>query len=399
MLSDAHLFDRGGIYGEGHGTFGDNAFRFATLSSGALSVAERAWDGALPDVVHAHDWHAALALIYARRGRGPEWARVPLAFTIHNLAYQGVLDPRELDYLAIPRDAWDAGWIRHEGNLNLVKGAIEIADRVTAVSRTYAGEIQRSPKGYGLQEDVRRHRDKLTGIVNGIDAGSFDPATDGALARRYEAGTALEGKRVCKQALCEELGLHPDPRAPLFGAISRLQWLKGTDLLLRVLPGLVERGAQCVLVGTGDVALEAEMRSAAARWPGRVAVRIAFDPLLARRVYAGSDFFVVPSRDEPCGLTQMYAMRYGAVPVVTPVGGLCDTVTSLDVAHATGTGLLAAQVDEASLLLACEEALAVWRDPIGMASVVARAMARDSSWTVSAEKYLAVYESLVASAR
>jgi starch synthase len=395
MLADAQLFDREGIYGVGHTTFDDNAFRFAALSSGALSVAERAWGGAMPDVVHAHDWHAALSLVYARRTRGSAWARVPLVFTIHNLAYQGVLSERELEYLAVPRDAWDGGWMRHEGNVNLVKGATDLADRVSAVSETYAREIQRAPRGFGLEAHLRHHRGKLVGIVNGIDTESFDPATDGAIPRRYTAADAVDGKRTCKEALCAELGIDADPKTPLFGAISRLQWLKGTDILLRLLPALVERGARCVLVGTGDAALERGLRAAAERWPGRVASRVVFDPTLARRVYAASDFFVVPSRDEPCGLTQMYAMRYGAIPIVTPVGGLCDTVVPIDVAHATGTGLVGAAADAASLLIACEEALSLWRDPIGMASAIARAMARDSSWPTSAANYLAVYDGLL----
>jgi starch synthase len=395
MLAEAQLFERGGIYGVDHTTFDDNGFRFAAMSSGALSMAERAWDGALPDVVHAHDWHAALTLVYARGGRGSAWARVPLVFTIHNLAYQGLLSEGELSYLAVPHDAWDQGWIRHEGNVNLIKGAVEVADRVTTVSETYAREIQRAPYGYGLDAHLRHHRGKLTGIVNGIDTQSFDPATDGAVARRYSAPDAIEGKRACKHALRAELGLDADPNAPLLGAISRLQWLKGTDILLRIVPALVARGAQCVLVGTGDAGLEQGLRAAAARFPGRVAVRVTFDPLLARRVFAGSDFFIVPSRDEPCGLTQMYAMRYGSLPIVTPVGGLCDTVTPLDVAHATGTGFVAAAAEEAALLIACEEALALFRDPVGLASSVARAMARDSSWTLSAEKYVALYESLL----
>jgi starch synthase len=393
LLADAGLFDRPGIYGDAHGTFDDNAFRFAALSSGALAVAEHAWDGALPDVVHAHDWHAALAVILAKRARGPAWARVPVVFTIHNLAFQGVVDGRELEYLGVPAEAWDDGWIRHEGQVNLMKGAIELADRVTTVSETYAREIQRSPQGRGLEDHLFYHRDKLIGIVNGIDAEAFDPSTDGALARRYGAGDALEGKAACKRALYEELGL--DAGGPLFGTVSRLQWLKGTDMLLSIIPALVERGVRLALVGTGDAALESGLRAAAARWPGRVASRVAFDPLLARRLFAGSDFFVVPSRDEPCGLTQMYAMRYGAVPVVTPVGGLRDTVEPVGVAQAVGTGVVAQGADEASLLFACEAALDVWSDAIGMASLVARAMARDSAWSTSADRYLALYRDLL----
>ncbi|HEX4628235.1 MAG TPA: glycogen/starch synthase, partial [Gemmatimonadales bacterium] len=319
LLAEGQLFDREGIYGDRHGTFWDNPFRFATLSSGALSVAERAWNGALPDVVHAHDWHAALAVLYARRTRGAAWSHVPTVFTIHNLAFQGVVPPGERDYLAIPQDAWQSGWIRHDGNVNLMKGAIELADRVTTVSKTYAREIQSWPHGFGLDAHLRWHARKVVGIVNGVDTESFDPKTDGAIARRYGAADAVQGKRECKTALCAELGLDRD--GPLFGVVSRLQDLKGIDLLLSILPALVERGARVAFVGTGELWLEGALREAAWRWPGRVATRIAFDPLLARRMFAGADFLVVPSRDEPCGLTQMYAMRYGAIPIVTPVGG------------------------------------------------------------------------------
>jgi starch synthase len=392
LLCDAQLFDRDGIYGDRRGTFLDNSFRFATLSSGALSVAEQAWHGALPDIVHAHDWHAALSLLYARRTRGPAWSRAASVLTIHNLAFQGVVSPSELDYLAIPRDAWESGWIRHDGAINLMKGGIEIADRVTTVSETYAREIQRWPSGFGLDAHLRWHSGKLVGIVNGIDTESFDPRADTAIARRYGEADAIDGKRACKQALCAELGLGGD--GPLFGVVSRLQWLKGIDLLLAILPALVERGARVALVGTGEPELEDALRGAAWRWPGRVATRIAFDPMLARRIFAGSDFLAVPSRDEPCGLTQLYAMRYGAIPIVTPVGGLRDTVDPVDVAHAKGTGIVAAAPDPASLLLACEDALGLWRDPIGMESLIARAMARDSSWGPSAAKYLSLYEAL-----
>jgi starch synthase len=398
MLADAQLFDRGGLYGQGDSAFSDNAFRFATMCSGALAVAEQAWGGALPDIVHAHDWHAALSVIYARRERGPEWAATPSVITIHNLAFQGQVPEGDIDYIGLPRDGWDSGWFRQDGCVNLMKGAIELADRVTTVSETYAREIQHWPNGYGLDAHLRWHGRKLVGIVNGIDVDSFDPATDGAIPRRYSAPDASEGKRVCKASLCAELGLDGDPKAPLFAVVSRLQHLKGIDLLLADLPALVDRGARVVFVGTGDRELEWALAGAARRWPGRVAARIAFDPGLARRVFAGADFLVVPSRDEPCGLTQMYAMRYGAIPIVTPVGGLRDTVEPVDVAHGTGTGVVAGAADPASLLLAFEEALTLWRDDIGLASLVARAMARDSSWTKSARKYLDLYRELGAGA-
>ena len=404
MVADAILFDRDGIYGDGYGpAFSDNAFRFAALSSAALSVGERAWtpDGAvpadapeLPDVVHAHDWHAALAVVYARRTRGAAWARVPLVFTIHNLAYQGAFSPLELDYLGIPHDAWTAGWMRHEGRLNFMKGAIELADRVTTVSQTYAQEIQTPAGGYGLDAHLRWWAPKLVGVVNGIDTESFDPRTDGAIARRYGSDDAAEGKRECKRALCTEMGL--DAGGPLIGSVSRLQWQKGLDLLLAVVPALVERGARVALVGSGDPALETALRDAAARFPGRVSARVAFDPLLARRVFAGADFLAVPSRDEPCGLTQMYAMRYGAVPIVTAVGGLRDTVEPLDVERGTGSGIVAASADVPAVFDACERAVRVWSDSASWASLVARAMSRDSSWSRSAEVYMGLYDAIAA---
>jgi len=271
-----------------------------------------------------------------------------------------------------------------------MKGGIDIADRVTTVSETYAREIQQWPHGYGLDAHLRWHSGKLVGIVNGIDTDSFDPSTDGALVRRYGQVDAGAGKRACKEALCAELGLGGE--GPLIGVVSRLQWLKGIDLLYAILPALVERGARVAFVGTGEPDLEDALRSAAWRWPGRVATRIAFDPMLARRIFAGSDFLAVPSRDEPCGLTQLYAMRYGAIPIVTPVGGLRDTVEPVDIAHAKGTGIVAGAPDPASLLMACEDAIGLSRDPIGTASLMARAMARDSSWGPSAARYLALYE-------
>jgi starch synthase len=393
MLADDSLYGRDGIYGDRYGAFGDNGLRFASLSSAALSVAEQAWGGELPHVVHAHDWHATLALLYARDTRGAPWSRVPTMLTIHNLAYQGVFGEGERETLGIPRETWEKGAFRHDDKVNLMQGGIALADRVTTVSPTYAREIQTPSGGHGLDAVVRACSAKLVGIVNGIDTDSFDPRTDGAIARRYGEADALAGKRACRSALCRELGVDDGPAAgPLFASVSRLDWLKGVDLFLAALPALVDRGGRAVLVGSGDPQLEEALRHAARRWPSRVATRVVFDPLLARRVFAGADFVMVPSREEPCGLTQMYAMRYGAVPIVSPVGGLRDTVQPLDAAHATGTGLLAGAVDAAHLLIACEDALGICRDPVAWPALVARAMLRDSSWTASARRYEELYE-------
>ena len=403
LLANDELFSRAGIYGDAHGSFGDNATRFATLSRAALSVAERVWgrvdDGGGPDIIHAHDWHAALAVVYAKLVMGDAWRARPSVFTIHNLAYQGVMGTSELDALGIPREAYARGWLAHQGNVNLMKGAIELADRVTTVSETYANEIRGPQEGYGLDAHLRWHSSKLTGIVNGIDTRSFDPASDAALVRRYDARDVRDGKRVCKRALLAESGLDGDLDAPLFASVSRLTSQKGIDLLAAIVPALVDRGARFLFVGQGDDDLERALRETERRFRGRVATKIAFDPQLARRIFAGTDFLVVPSRYEPCGLTQLYAMRYGAIPVVTPVGGLRDTVTSLDAARSTGTGIVAQSASVHALLVACEDALGAYRDRVAWPSLIGRAMARDSSWETSAEKYIALYRGLGAHPR
>jgi starch synthase len=396
LVDHAELFgSRGGIYADSNGTFGDNELRFATLSRAALAVAERVWgatyalDGG-PDVIHAHDWHAALSIIYARLAMGESWNRVPSVFTVHNLAFQGVLGFDALDRLGIPREAYHPACLEHQGLVNLLKGAIACANVATTVSPTYAREILAPWNGFGLADYLRSQGNKLMGIVNGIDPERFDPMHDRSLPQAFGTADmegAHAGRQAAKDALFAELGLD-DSRAPLFASVSRLTWQKGIDVLLAIVPALVHRGARIALVGTGDSDLEDAMRAMAARFPGRVAVRIAFDESLARRVYAGSDFFVVPSRYEPCGLTQLYAMRYGSIPVVTNVGGLHDTVRPYDAVRAQGLGFLATAVDPGALLVACQDAFDTYWDRVGMRGLVERAMTEDTSWERSAEEYL-----------
>ncbi len=392
------LFARDGIYGDAHGAFGDNDVRFAVMCRGALSVASRIWpaDGgrsAGPDVIHAHDWHAALAIVSSRLTMDHDGSIARTVFTIHNLAFQGVFGAAILERLGLPRAAYVDGTLEHDGQVNLLQGAVALADRVTTVSPTYALEIQTPRDGFGLDSVLRRHAGKLVGILNGIDDARFDPSTDPTIAMRYDREAPHAGKSACKRALADELGLAPG-RGPLFASVSRLTEQKGIDLLLSLIPGLVAHGASFALVGTGDAPLERALRAVAERFPGRVASRIAFDPLLSRRVYAGSDYFVVPSRYEPCGLTQLYAMRYGSIPIVTAVGGLRDTVTPISALFSTGTGLVATSPDAAALLVACEDALTLHRDVSSHEAAVARAMSRESSWAAPARAYAELYASL-----
>lgn len=395
LLDHAILFGRDGIYGDAHGPFGDNELRFAAMSRGALAVADRLWpDGHGAEIVHAHDWHAAPAILASQLDDRPAWRRRKTVFTIHNLAFQGAFGRGDLDRMALPLASFDDGTLAHDGQVNLMRGAIALADSVTTVSPTYAREIQTPQEGRGLDGVLRAYRSKLVGILNGIDDAAFDPATDAALIARYDATSPFEGKAACKHALARELGLG-DEEGPLFAAVSRLTAQKGVDLLLEILPALVERGARFVLVGSGEPYLERGLVAAAERYPGRVASRIAFDEALARRVYAGADFFVVPSRYEPCGLTQLYAMRYGAIPVVTAVGGLRDTVDPIRSAFDAGTGWVAPRVDPCALLVACEDALVLHADTVSHRAAVLRAMGRDSSWRAPARAYLDLYQALL----
>jgi len=277
-----------------------------------------------------------------------------------------------------------------------MKGAIAYADRVTTVSPTYAREIQTQPGGFGLDGFLRDQATKLVGILNGIDTERFDPSRDATLAELYDTKTFEHGRATCKAALLAELGLDAQPGAPLFSTVTRLTGQKGIDLFLAAVPMLVERGARVAIVGQGEPELEASVLAMAARFPGRVAARIAFDGALARRTYAGSDFFVVPSRYEPCGLTQMYAMRYGAIPIVTAVGGLKDTVLPARPAQGEGTGLVAPHATPNELAFAIEDALTLYADGVALRELRRRAMQRDSSWTTSCQAYLALYRELVA---
>lgn len=387
LLADEVLFgSRFGIYGDDRGTFGDNELRFATLSRGGLEVAARLWPEGF-DVLHAHDWHAALAVLYARTTMGEWFRRIPAVFTIHNLAYQGTLGVESLDRLGIPRELFHWRALEHEGNVNIMKGAIALADVVTTVSPTYAKEIRRAESGFHLDWFLRMHQGKLVGLANGIDEERFDPTTDDRIAQRFGPDDVRAGKWANKKALLDEFGMELDD-APLFASVSRLTDQKGIDLFLETIPSLVDHGAKIVFVGTGDAQLENAMHAASMRFHGRVGVRLTFDAALAQRVYAGSDFVVVPSRFEPCGLTQMYAMRYGTIPVVTDVGGLHDTVEPANLARGTGTGFVAESPSVVDLLVACEDALSAYLARHAFHDLRLRAMARDSTWRTSAQRYV-----------
>ena len=384
------LYDRaGGLYGPG-GTaeFGDNHVRFAALGKAALAAGAHLLGGV--DVVHAHDWQGAPAAIYAHLER----PGTSIVTTIHNLAFRGIFGKHVLPELGIPWSLFTTRLLEFYDQLSLLKGGLALADAVTTVSPTYAHEILTPERGEALDGFLRWDVKRLVGIANGIDAAAWNPATDAALPARFSA-RELAGKRACREALCAEAGLPPpDDQTPIIGVVSRLSYHKGSDLIADLAPSLGELGARLVLIGNGEPALEDRLQNLARSFPDRVAVRIGFDHAYARRVYAGSDLFAMPSRFEPCGLGQLYAMRYGAVPIVHAVGGLRDTVTDPSAVRGTPTGLRFDEASAGALYVASARAVALFRDAAAFAALRRGAMARDSSWTVPAHEYVQIYRSL-----
>ena len=381
------FFERRELYGEGGKEYRDNHKRFALLCAGALEAAKQ--QNFIPDAVHAHDWQAALTPLILKRG----WAGRPApfqarsVFTIHNLAYQGVFPREAMNELALPSDLFHADALEFYGSLNLMKAGLVFADKLTTVSPTYAREIVASKDtGAGLEGLLTHRKADLSGIMNGVDYARWSPDTDEALPQRYSAKD-LAGKRADKAALQQELGLTPDPRTLLCAAIGRLVHQKGYDLLAQALPGLVERKVQFVLLGLGDSALEDDFRALAAKYPQNVSVNLRFDDKLAHRIEAGADVFLMPSRFEPCGLNQLYSLRYGTLPLVHAVGGLADSIEE----GPQGWGFRFDAESAAALLEAFDRALLLWAAPDAWQAAMLRAMARDHSWARAAEQYEALY--------
>jgi starch synthase len=388
FLENARFFERGGIYKDAFGDFGDNHRRFAYLSMGALQAAQRL--RFFPDIVHLNDWQTGLAAVALRRGyQGTPLGRARTVFTIHNLAYQGQFGKDIMGDLGLP---WDL-FTSHEGvefydSVNFLKAGIVFSDAITTVSPTYAREIQTPEQGSNLDGLLRRQHGRLTGILNGIDTQEWDPATDPLLPARYGPGD-LSGKAACKRELLRRMGL-PEGEAPVFGIVTRLAWQKGVDLLLEALPTALQADIRFVAVASGEGHYEDGLRALQARFPGQVSAYIGFSQELSHLVEAGADFFLMPSRYEPCGLNQMYSLRYGTVPIVRATGGLVDTVEGgLD-----GTGILFEAFHPAALLAAMRRALALYSDPPRLEAFRRRGMERDFSWTTSARRYESLFASL-----
>ncbi len=394
------FFSRSGLYQEAGRDYPDNLDRFVLFCRSVMELllylhATEQWR---TDLLHLHDWQAALCAVYLRTlyDTKPSLSRTRSVLTIHNLGYQGLFPAEEFPATGLPRHVFTPATLEFYGRVNVLKGGLVFADRLTTVSPTYSQEIQTAEYGCGLEGVISERKSVLSGIVNGIDADLWNPTTDQYLPAPYKASD-LSGKARCKQALQRELGLR-SLKGPLLAVIARLTSQKGIDLVIDIVPELMALNVQVVILGTGDPVYERQVRELGERYAGRVAVRNVFDEGLAHRIEAGADMFLMPSRYEPCGLSQLYSLRYGTVPIVRKTGGLADTVvgyTPSALKELRATGFTFTDTNSASLLTAVLLALSVYRKKADWHRLVKTGMEQDLSWTRSASIYLRLFQDLV----
>lgn len=380
------LYDRDGLYDGPGGEYGDNHIRFGALCHAALGVVRHLFPA---NIVHCHDWQAGLLPVLVRDiyAGHPAYSNIRLVFTIHNLGYQGSYGEWALGDLGLPDRLFRIDLLAHHGSVNLLKAGLVYSHFLTTVSKTYAAEIQTPEFGFNLDGLLRARQDVLFGIVNGVDYLAWDPATDKKIAKNYSV-THPEGKRVCKAALLAQAGLpeHLMDR-PVFGIVSRFAWQKGFDFLASVANEFAAEDVGLVVLGSGDRGLEDFFTHFAQTYPHKVAVKIGYDDALAHQIEAGADLFLMPSRYEPCGLNQIYSLRYGTLPVVRATGGLEDTIDD-------DTGFKFWGYNGYELLNCIRFAVAHWDTP-RWPRMVGTAMLRDYSWDVSAKEYVGLYERVV----
>lgn len=385
-------FDREFLYGTGQGDYPDNIARFTFFNRAALEILRRE----PVDLVHCHDWQTALVPVFLKtqRSRYPELASAKSVLTVHNLGFQGIFWRLDWHLLNLDDRLFTPAYLEFYGNFNLLKGGLIFADKITTVSPAYAEEIMGIEQGFGLQGVVHERAADLSGILNGVDYSHWNPAVDPLIAARYDRED-LAGKKVCKQMLQKTVGLAQEPEVPLLGIISRLTSQKGFDLLEKAFDRLMERHVQFVLLGSGEARYHEFLSRMAIEFPKKVAVRLGFDEPLAHQIEAGADIFLMPSLYEPCGLNQMFSLKYGTIPIVRAVGGLKDTVQDYEAATSSGTGFVFGPYEASELLRTVDRALDVFTDKNAWTALQRRAMARDFSWERSAQAYNELYLGLL----
>lgn len=394
LVQQPVYFDRGQPYGDAAGAYGDNSERFCFFSRAVLEICRRMV--LRPDILHCNDWQTGLipALLNSQYAKLAGFETTASVMTIHNMAYQGAFGKADMPLTGMHWGFYNPSHMEAWGHLNLLKTGLAFADQLTTVSPTYAREICTQEGGCGLDGLLRWRKSALTGILNGIDTDVWNPATDPMLPATFSTDNFQAGKARCKAHLQKRLGLTETPRAPLCGMVSRLVDQKGLDLIAAAAAGLLARQVQMVFLGTGDRHYENLLQDLAKRWPGQVSVTVGFDESLAHQIEAGADLFLMPSRFEPCGLNQMYSLRYGTVPIVRQVGGLADSVSHWDGTPAgleTATGFVFAAYTADAFTAAAEQALNAWQNAAVWNRLVQNGMRRDWSWQQSASQYEGVY--------
>jgi len=387
FVDNEQYFRRGQLYGEY-----DDGERFAFFSRAVVSLLPSL--EVMPDVIHCNDWQTALVPIYLKdmATRWEDIRHIRTVFTIHNIEYQGRFGRDILeDVLGLDAGWWTDGTLQMDGDINLLKGALMVSDAVTTVSPTYARQLCDSAYAHHMESVISALGDRMSGILNGIDVVSYDPAADTALMENYSAEDVI-GKAACKAALQEEMGLTVSPGTPLIALVSRLVGHKGMDLVCRVFDDIVQSGAQVLVLGKGEEHYENFFRGKAMQYPGQVSAQITYSEALSRRIYSGSDLFLMPSKSEPCGLSQMIAMHYGTVPMVRRTGGLADSVRSCQLGQPDGTGFLFDSYNADDMLYVIRQAVDLYHsDPDGFAVVQHNGMTADFSWANSARQYRKIY--------
>jgi starch synthase len=390
------LYDRPNLYGTPLGDYYDNLERFTFFAHAALETATTL--SLKPNVIHCHDWQTGLvpALLKGPYRDSTSLGAPATVFTIHNLGYPGLFPADKLSLTGLSKDAFfHPEGLEYYGKVSLLKAGIVYSDAITTVSPAYAKEIQTAEYGMGMEGILRHRRAHLQGILNGVDYSLWDPSQDPHVPAHYSP-RKMAGKKGCKEALIQEMGLDPTlSKRPLLGMVSRLDVQKGLDLLVQILDDILSLDVGLVILGSGDEQIQQAIQQAAQRYPGRISLRIGFDEPLAHRIMAGADIFLIPSRYEPCGLTQMYALKYGTVPVVRATGGLDDTIVQFISRTGRGNGFKFRPYEPAAFLKSIREAVALFTDLKAWRKLMANGMKADFSWEQSARKYLELYKSLL----
>lgn len=398
FIEQDNFFARPNLYGDDNGDYPDNAIRFTFFCRAALALAVQL--GAPPDVIHCHDWQTALIPVYIRAlpWLDPRLSSASLVYTVHNLAYQGVFPAWAFQLTGLPPTLFQPNGLEFFGMVNFMKAGLLYADTLTTVSPTYAEEICTPEFGFGLDSVLRSRRDALVGILNGVDYAIWSPEVDPHLTAHYDAND-LTGKAACKKAVLQAFALPEAEEVPLIGMISRLVDQKGFDLLAATLDRLLTLNLRFVILGSGAEPYEEFLSSLSHRYPQKVAVRLGFDEALAHQIEAGSDCFLMPSRYEPCGLNQIYSLRYGTIPIVRATGGLKDTVTPFNAETGEGTGFVFQEASGEALFAAVNEALTIFSNRTAWRRLMGNAMAQDFSWRESALRYVELYQRTIARTR